>query len=37
MSIVFDSVENRKVRHDMDRKYTEECIIYRTDDLSPKG
>lgn len=37
MSIVFDSVENRKVRHDMDRKYTEECIIYQTDDLSPKG
>jgi dsDNA-specific endonuclease/ATPase MutS2 len=27
-SIVFDSVENRKVRHDMDRKYTTEAIVY---------
>ena len=25
-SIIFDSVENRKIRHDMDRKYTEEII-----------
>lgn len=28
MSIVFDSVENRKVRHDMGRKYTTETIVY---------
>ena len=28
MSIVFDSVENRKVRHDMGRKYTTETIKY---------
>ena len=28
MSIVFDSVENRKVRHDMVRKYTTETIEY---------
>ena len=27
-SIIFDSVENRKIRHDMDRKYTEETIVY---------
>ena len=27
-SIVFDTVKNRKVRHDMDRKYTEETIVY---------
>ncbi len=27
-SIVFDSVKNRKIRHDMDRKYTEEIIKY---------
>lgn len=26
-SIVFDSVENRKKRHDMDRKYTQEVIV----------
>ena len=25
-SIVFDSVKNRKIRHDMERKYTEEVI-----------
>ena len=25
-SIIFDSVENRKIRHDMERKYTEEII-----------
>lgn len=25
-SIVFDTVENRKIRHDMERKYTEEVI-----------
>lgn len=29
MSIVFDSVENRKKRHDMERKYTEETIEYK--------
>ncbi len=28
MSIVFDSVENRKKRHDMERKYTKETIEY---------
>ena len=28
-SIVFDSVENRKKRHDMDRKYTDAVIEYR--------
>lgn len=28
MSIVFDSVENRKKRHDMERKYTTETIEY---------
>lgn len=27
-SILFDSVENRKIRHDMDRKFTEEMIKY---------
>ena len=27
-SILFDTVENRKIRHDMDRKYTEETIVY---------
>ena len=27
-SIIFDSVENRKKRHDMERKYTEETISY---------
>ncbi len=27
-SIIFDSIANRKIRHDMDRKYTEEMIRY---------
>ncbi len=27
-SIIFESVENRKIRHDMDRKYTEKTISY---------
>lgn len=27
-SILFDSVENRKIRHDMERKYTEKTIRY---------
>lgn len=27
-SIVFDTVENRKIKHDMSRKYTEATIIY---------
>lgn len=27
-SIVFDTVANRKIRHDMERKYTDEVIIY---------
>ena len=31
MSIVLDSVENRKKRHDMSRKYTTEIIEYRED------
>lgn len=26
-SIIFDSVENRKLRHQMDRKYVEETLI----------
>ncbi len=30
-SIIFDSVENRKIRHDMERKYTEDVIL--TDDV----
>ena len=33
MSIVFDSVENRKKHHDMERKYTTETIEYRKEDL----
>lgn len=32
MSIVFDSVENRKKRHDMERKYTTETIVYSEND-----
>lgn len=32
MSIVFDSVENRKKRHDMGRKYTTETIEYGEND-----
>lgn len=31
MSIVFDTVENRKKRHDMERKYTNEIIEYNED------
>ena len=27
-SIVFDSVENRKIKHDLDRKYTDEVYHY---------
>ncbi len=27
-SIIFESVENRKIKHDMSRKYTEETITY---------
>ena len=30
-SIIFDSVENRKARHDMERKYTEEIIVREKD------
>ncbi len=30
-SIIFDSVENRKKRHDMDRKFTQETITYSED------
>lgn len=32
MSIVFESVENRKKRHDMERKYTTETIEYKESD-----
>lgn len=32
MSIVFDSVENRKKHHDMERKYTTETIEYGAND-----
>ena len=32
MSIVFDTVENRKKRHDMERKYTTEVIEYTEND-----
>ncbi len=32
MSIVFDTVENRKKRHDMGRKYTTEVIEYNEND-----
>lgn len=27
-SIIFDTVENRKIKHDMERKYTEEVVRY---------
>ena len=27
-SIIFDTVENRKARHDMERKYTEQIVTY---------
>ena len=27
-SIIFESVENRKIKHDMGRKYTEEIVVY---------
>ena len=27
-SILFETVENRKIKHDMARKYTEEVIYY---------
>ena len=30
-SIIFDSVKNRKVRHDMGRKLTDEIIVYEDD------
>lgn len=30
-SIVFDSVEQRKCRHEMERKYTEKTIVYKED------
>lgn len=36
-SIIFDTVENRKIRHDMDRKYTEETIVYEVDGSASKG
>ena len=31
-SIIFDSVENRKKRHDMERKYTDEVIVTHPED-----
>ena len=30
-SIIFDTVEHRKIRHDMDRKYTTDAIIYENE------
>ena len=30
-SIIFESVENRKIKHDMSRKYTEATIMYEED------
>ena len=30
-SIIFESVENRKLKHDIERKYTEESIYYEED------
>ena len=30
-SIIFDTVENRKLRHDMERKYVEEAILYENE------
>ena len=27
-SIIFESVENRKIKHDMERKYTEKILQY---------
>ncbi len=32
LSIVFDSVKNRKIRHDMGRKLTDEVIVYDKDE-----
>jgi hypothetical protein len=29
-SIIFDSVEDRKIRHDMQRKYTEDVIVHES-------
>lgn len=31
LSIVFDSVEQRKYRHEMERKYTDKTIEYKED------
>ena len=33
-SIIFDTVENRKARHEMERKYTEQTMEYSKDDVS---
>lgn len=33
-SIIFETVKNRKIRHDMERKYTEEVIVH--DPMSEK-
>lgn len=32
-SIIFESVENRKKRHDMERKYTEETIVIKPEEM----
>ncbi len=32
-SIIFDSVRDRKIHHDMERKYTEEVIVHEKKDL----
>ena len=34
-SIIFDSVENRKKRHDMERKYTDEVIVTHPEEDDP--
>jgi dsDNA-specific endonuclease/ATPase MutS2 len=31
-SIIFETVENRKIKHDMDRKYTEATIVYEKEE-----
>ncbi len=33
---VFDTVQNRKIRHEMDRKYTEETITYERGSFTSK-
>ena len=33
-SIVFDTVENRKARHEMDRKFTDKTVVIKKDNYS---